>query len=127
MIFRFFYSRRKRSKPSGPIIEALRAEAKAYLPHRLDQLAHQYGFTYKKVFIKNNLTNWGSCSSKGNINLNLQLMRLPAELQDFVMLHELCHLAHPNHGKEFHSLLNSLCHGREKELHALLRTYHTIS
>jgi len=126
MIFHFFYSpvRNRRPKPSGPQIEKLRSEAKAYLPGRLAQLAEQYGFAYKRVFIKNNRSNWGSCSTKGNINLNLQLMRLPGELQDYVILHELCHLAHPNHGPEFHKLLGSLCD--ERRLHKELKQYRTI-
>lgn len=131
MIFKFIYRRRRRPKPSGPEIERLRAEAKAFLPDRLRELAVQKGFAdrshceYRRIFIKNNLTNWGSCSSKGNINLNLRLMLLPEHLRDYVILHELCHLRYPNHGKEFHSLLNSLCNGQEKQLREELRGYHT--
>ena len=86
-------------------IEALRRQAKAELPNRLAELAACYGFTYKRVTIKHNATNWGSCSAKGNINLNLSIMRLPRVLQDYVLLHELCHLRHQDHGHGFHLLL----------------------
>ncbi len=86
-------------------IEALRRQAKAVLPSRLAELAARYGFTYNRVTIKHNATNWGSCSSKGNINLNLTIMRLPRVLQDYVLLHELCHLRHQDHGHGFHLLL----------------------
>ncbi len=48
---------------------------------------------------------------RGNINLNINLVRLPHELRDYVFLHELCHLRHMNHGPEFHALLESLCPG----------------
>ena len=89
--------------------EALRKEAKAYLPGRLQYWAERYGFTYGKVFIKHNSSNWGSCSTKGNINLNLNLMRVPQEEADYVLLHELAHLRHPNHGPQFHALLDRLC------------------
>ena len=112
--------RRRKAVPD----EALRAEAKAWLIPRLQELAASHGLTYNKVFIKNNVSNWGSCSVKGNINLNMQLMRLPEELRDYVILHELCHLRQLNHGAEFHTLLNSLCGGREKELRRQLRNYH---
>lgn len=90
-------------------VERLRAEAKAWLPGRLRELADRYGFTVGKVFIKHNKSNWGSCSVRGNINLNLNLMRLPEELRNYVMLHELAHLRHANHGPQFHALLDALC------------------
>lgn len=59
--------------------------------------------------IKHNSSNWGSCSRAGNINLNLNLIRLPEPLCDYVLLHELCHLKEPNHGPRFHALLERLC------------------
>ena len=89
-------------------IEALRLQARKELPVRLAELAARYGFTYNKVAIKHNASNWGSCSTKGNINLNLNVVRLPKVLQDYVLLHELCHLRHPDHGHGFHLLLEHL-------------------
>ena len=89
-------------------VETLRRQAKAQLPGRLAEFASRYGFTYNRVAIKHNSSNWGSCSTKGNINLNLSIMRLPRILQDYVLLHELCHLRHPDHGHAFHLLLEHL-------------------
>ena len=89
-------------------IVALRKLAKAWLPARLQLLASHYGFTYGRVAIKNNRTNWGSCSARNNINLNLHLMRLPEHLRDYVILHELCHLRYHDHGENFHRLLEQL-------------------
>ena len=86
-------------------IEALRRQAKAELPLRLAELAARYGFTYNKVTIKHNSTNWGSCSARGNINLNLNIVRLPHPLRDYILLHELCHLKHHDHSHAFHLLL----------------------
>lgn len=103
--------RPRRKAPVGARVEVLRAQAKAELPPRLAALAAKHGFEFKKVFIKNNVSNWGSCSSKGNINLNLRLVTLPAQLQEYVMLHELCHLKYLNHGPQFHALLESVCPG----------------
>ncbi len=91
--------------PSAAEVEALRSKAKVELPPRLALLATRYGFTYNRVTIKHNATNWGSCSSLGNINLNLNIVRLPRVLQDYVLLHELCHLRHQDHGQGFHLLL----------------------
>jgi len=103
----------------------LRYDAKEYLPQRTKELAEKYGFNYKNIFLKNNKTNWGSCSRLNNINLNIHLMRLTEELVDYVVLHELCHLKHHNHGAEFHKLLNNLCGGNEKHFSKLLHTYRT--
>ena len=94
--------------PEGEDIESLRAKAKAALPPRLADLAARYGFIYHRVAIKHNTSNWGSCSSKGNINLNLNLMRVPVPLQDYILLHELTHLRHPDHGPAFHAELERL-------------------
>ena len=88
------------------IIEAMRIEAKNFLPQRVEELAGKYGFSYRKVFVKNAKTLWGSCSSKNNINLNLHLMRLPEELRDYIIIHELVHTVHRNHGVKFWKLLD---------------------
>jgi Zn-dependent peptidase ImmA (M78 family) len=72
-------------------------------------LANRYDFLYNKVTIKHNSTNWGSCSARNNINLNLNIVRLPAPLRDYVLLHELCHLRHHDHGQAFHLLLEHVC------------------
>ena len=51
---------------------------------------------------------WGSCGRNGNIALNTQLARASVYCIDYVIVHELCHLKHPNHGKDFYHLLE-LC------------------
>lgn len=109
-IFRIFRRRRRiTSEAEKAKFEPLRKEARAVLPARLAELAQKYGFEYNRVFLKHNRSNWGSCSSKKNINLNITLVSIPEELCTMVLLHELCHLRHLNHGKEYHALLDSLC------------------
>lgn len=90
------------------IIEAWRIEAKNFLPERVFELACKFRFKYNSVSVKNAGTRWGSCSSSNNINLNVQLMRLPAHLCDYIILHELAHTVEKNHGKEFWALLNKV-------------------
>lgn len=114
----------KATLPTDPIeIEKLRKQAKTQLTAELHQLATQHHLTVNKVTIKNNKTNWGSCSTKGNINLNIRLMLLPPHLRQYIMLHELAHLKHLNHSPEFHTYLNALCNGHEKALSQELRTW----
>ena len=99
---------RNAALPEGEDIASLRLKAKAFLPGRLKTLAERYGFRYNRVTIKHNTSNWGSCSTKGNINLNLNLMRVPGPLQDYILLHELTHLRHADHSPAFHDELESL-------------------
>lgn len=87
------------------IIEERRRLAHKILPKRLDELAQRFGFKYRKVFIKNQKTVWGSCSYMNNINLNLNLVALDSEFIDYVILHELTHTVHKNHQKAFYNLL----------------------
>jgi predicted metal-dependent hydrolase len=88
----------KALKESNPID---RVVAGKYLVERLDELCKQSGFRYNRVFVKNQKTRWGSCSEKNNINLNVNLVRLPDELIDYVILHELIHTRIKNHGNRF--------------------------
>ncbi len=104
------------------IIETLRSEAKTYLPERTDFLAKKFGFNYEKVSVRNAKTRWGSCSGKNNISLNIHLMRLPDELRDYVILHELCHTVEKNHGKNFWTLLDKVS-GNAKDLDKKLKKY----
>lgn len=114
--------------PEDPAaLERMREQARAALVPRLREAADRFGFPFKgRVTIKNNVSNWGSCSSKGNINLNIRLILLPEHLQDYVILHELCHLRHQNHGPQFHALLDSLLEGREADLRRELRGWRII-
>jgi len=84
------------------------------LPKLLDEEAGRHNFVYSKVTVKEQKSRWGSCSSKGNINLNSRLLFLPPRLVRHVMLHELCHLKEMNHSKAFHGLLASIDPGAEK-------------
>ncbi|HOP04195.1 MAG TPA: SprT family zinc-dependent metalloprotease [Tenuifilaceae bacterium] len=107
------------------IIMAYRKEAKQILPERIAMLAKQKGFSYNTLSIKNIKSRWGSCSAKNNINLSIYLMKLPDELIDYVILHELTHTIHKNHGKDFWNHLDKITSGNSKELAARIKKYQT--
>ncbi|MFY9394281.1 MAG: M48 family metallopeptidase, partial [Halanaerobiales bacterium] len=66
------------------------------------------GVSYNKIFIRDQKTRWGSCSSKGNLNFNWRLIMAPLSIMDYIVVHELVHLIHPNHGRDFLKLVESV-------------------
>lgn len=71
------------------------------LPLRLERLTERIGKKPVKVRISKARTRWGSCSSNGNIALNWRLVMAPPEILDYIIVHELAHLTHPNHSRAF--------------------------
>ncbi|MFO7896894.1 MAG: M48 family metallopeptidase [Candidatus Cloacimonadales bacterium] len=82
-----------------PQIQRLAAEN--FLRQRLLFLSAKHGFVYNKVSFRLQKTRWGSCSIQNNLSLNLQIFLLPADLQDYILLHELLHTKIKNHSSYF--------------------------
>lgn len=104
------------------VVKALRIEGKQYLPQRTRQLAAERNISINDIRVKKVKTRWGSCSSKGNINLSLYLMLLPDALIDYVICHELAHIKHQNHSSAFWMHLEQLFPGA-KALDKQLKNY----
>ncbi len=66
-----------------------------------------FGYRYKNIFFKYNSSNWGSCSTKGNLNFSTRLFLAPQEVVDYVIIHELAHLKVQNHSQKFWRLVAS--------------------
>ena len=79
----------------------LHNKAKSKLIPLLSQHSETLNIDFNKVTIRGQRTRWGSCSNMGNINLNRNLLFLKPELADYLILHELCHIVHPNHSINF--------------------------
>lgn len=80
-------------------------KAMALVNERIKFYNELYGFSFNKVFIKNQKTRWGSCSGKRNINVNYKVVFLPEQHRDYIVVHELCHLKEFNHSKKFWGLV----------------------
>ena len=82
--------------------------ARKILLRRVNELASENNLSFNKIFIREQKTRWGSCSSMNNINLNRKLLLLPDELIDYVILHELVHTRVKNHSKRFYAELTKI-------------------
>jgi hypothetical protein len=98
------------------------SKAEALLIERTIELAKQHGLTHNRVTVRNQKTKWGSCSSKDNISLNIQLTLLPQELMDYVILHELAHTKVKNHSPAFWQELDKYV-ANSKTVDAKLKHY----
>jgi predicted metal-dependent hydrolase len=79
--------------------------ANQYLQERTQQLAKRTGLQPKAVEVKTYKARWGSCKINGDIQFNWKLIMAPPAMIDYVIIHELCHLAHHNHSAEFWHLV----------------------
>ena len=82
--------------------------AREVLPRLLTELAAEHGFEVGRIAVKEMKSRWGSCSSKGNVNLNARLLFLTSGLVRHVLLHELCHLREMNHSRAFYESLRDV-------------------
>lgn len=95
--------------PTEPqLVELLRGIAQRALPDRVEGLRQRVGVAVHGVRIRDQRGRWGSCSETGGISLNWRLVLLSPRLQDHVILHELAHLRHFNHSRNFYACLREL-------------------
>jgi hypothetical protein len=84
---------------------ARREAARRLVQTRLEHFNRLYNFSYARVAIRDQKTRWGSCSKKGNLNFNYRLLDLSSADQDYLIVHELCHLREFNHSTRFWQLV----------------------
>ena len=96
-----FWKKQEKIKIKEDKIIFLKKEAKKYIPERVEILAKKFGFEFNIIKITSAKTRWGSCTSKKNLNFSYRLISSPIEVIDYVIIHELSHLKHMNHSRNF--------------------------
>jgi predicted metal-dependent hydrolase len=88
-----------------------RREARQRLTESVGRQAERLGVEYHSVAVRDPKTRWGSCSSRGNLSFSWRLVLAPAEVLDYVVVHELLHLREPNHSRAFWRLVEAAMPG----------------
>lgn len=101
-------SRKEREVECG-LLKWYKSQALETISHRVEKLSYLLKVNYNNIRIKDQKTRWGSCSQKGNLNFNWRLIKAPQWVLDYVVIHELCHLKHLNHSKEFWNMVEEYC------------------
>ena len=70
----------------------------------------------RRVMVGERTSRWGSCSSRGTVSYCYRVVMAPAEVVDAVVVHELCHLRHGNHGPRFHELVRSFIPDHDRQM-----------
>ncbi len=97
------------SKPVSPEITELKAKAKEELPAIVKKYASLMGVTYNRITIRHQKTRWGSCTKTGNLSFNCLLMKMPENVRDYVIIHELAHRKELNHSTKFWTIVAEYC------------------
>ncbi|MDI9478919.1 MAG: SprT family zinc-dependent metalloprotease [Bacillota bacterium] len=100
------YDRREEIKRK--LIEWYKKEARTKYSERVEFYRKKLGVSYNKISIRDQKTRWGSCSNKGNLNFNWRLIMAPPSILDYIVVHELAHFIHANHGRDFWKLVENI-------------------
>ena len=115
---RFVQRRQRRRWTENPHFTAHRELARKVILARLKYWNGFYQLSFGRVAIRDQRSRWGSCSEKRNLNFSYRLIFLPETLLDYVVVHELCHLAYLHHGPDFwNEVARALPDYRERVFH----------
>jgi predicted metal-dependent hydrolase len=118
----YYYLFGKRYKKTKGYEKLLKEEAKRYIISRTTYLADKFKVKFNNIKINSAKKRWGSCSSKKNLNFSYRCISLPKEVIDYIIIHELTHLTHMDHSKEFWSLVKKRA-PEYKRLEQLLKEF----
>ena len=97
------------SYKQAQIDEFIRCLAKDTVMDCMQKMSEKVGLRPERLTLKSMTSRWGSCSSKGSISINFKVIQFPIECIEYVCIHELCHIEHMDHSKEFWAKVESFC------------------
>lgn len=112
-------SKKPKSKKQDLNYQTYKEKARKLVWERLLFWNRFYNFKVNQVRIKNTVSRWGSCSSLGNLNFHYKILFLPKHLQDYLIVHELCHLKEMNHSRKFWTLVEKTIPNYQANAHQL--------
>ena len=86
-----------------------RGEIEKILPQKVDEFSKKMNLFPTSISYRKNKRTWGSCNHKNGLNFNILLMKFPIEVMEYVIVHELAHIKHKNHSKDFWNLVAIFC------------------
>jgi predicted metal-dependent hydrolase len=90
------------------IVHWLRERARCAITRRVEERAGQINKRFRRITLRDSRTRWGSCSARGNLSFSWRLILAPVDVLDYVVSHEVAHLAEMNHGPRFWRLVDEL-------------------
>ena len=102
---------------------AHKEHARTLIHVRVEHYCEAHGFAVNTIRVKRMKTQWGSCSPKKNLNFNYKILFLPAHVQDYLIVHELCHLREMNHSARFWAQVEAILPDHKERRKALRKIY----
>ena len=99
-----------------------RGEIEKILPQKVDEFSKKMNLFPTSISYRKNKRTWGSCNHKNGLNFNILLMKFPIEVMEYVIVHELSHIKHKNHSKDFWNLVAVYC-PNYKEVEKLFKNF----
>ena len=99
-----------------------RGEIEKILPQKVDEFSKKMNLFPTSISYRKNKRTWGSCNYKNGLNFNILLMKFPIEVMEYVIVHELAHIKHKNHSKDFWNLVAVYC-SNYKEVEKLFKNF----
>lgn len=124
---RFILSQKAQANAQAHFTAWYKEQARLHLQARLDHFARLHRFTYHGMRITSARTRWGSCNARNQIAFAWRLVMAPPEVIDYVVVHELAHTVHHNHGPKFWNLVAEIVPEYKHHIRWLKQHGHTLN